>query len=173
MSETVLLQRVREGDERAFRTLYAEHAPGLYRFALRLTGGSDTESEEIVQETWVRAVRGLDRFEGRSGLRSWLNGIAARCAAEAARKSARLVASDAAVAAAASPEAPEPAVDLERAVAALPSGFRTVLLLHDLEGYTHAEIADVLGISAGTSKSQLSRARARVRAALGGDHDGT
>ncbi|MEM7414338.1 MAG: RNA polymerase sigma factor [Gemmatimonadota bacterium] len=168
MDETILLQRARDGDERAFRTLYAEHTPGLFRFALRLTGGSDAESEEIVQETWVRAVRSLDRFEGRSNFRSWLNGIAARCAAEAARKSARFVPNESAVAAAPAPAHVEPAVDLERAVAALPAGFRTVLLLHDLEGYTHAEIADVLGISAGTSKSQLSRARARVRAALGG-----
>ena len=153
----------RHGDEAAFRALYRLHAPALYLFALRLTGGRESDAEDVVQETWIRAVRGLRRFQWRSSLRTWLSAILLNCVREWGRD--RLHATDA-------PEPPAPArepadaIDLERAIARLPGGYRTVLILHDVEGYTHAEIGAMLGVEAGTSKSQLFRARQRLRALL-------
>jgi RNA polymerase sigma factor (sigma-70 family) len=155
-------------DERAFRTLYRRYTPRLYRFALRLAAGSPADAEEVVQETWVRAVLGLPTFAWRSALPTWLAGIAVNCVRERWRPDA-----------AALTDVPEPAVDdrqllglpdrldLERAIARLPAGARAVLVLHDLEGYTHGEIAAMLAIEVGTSKSQLARARERLRGLLG------
>lgn len=157
-------------DEQGFRTLYREHSPALYRFALRLTGGSEADASELVQETWVRAVRKLDTFEGRSSFRTWLHGIASRCASEEARRQRRHPLGAGVDALEAKGSAVEATLDLERAVASLPVGFRAVLVLYDVEGYRHREIAEMLGISRGTSKSQLSRARARVRALLGEEY---
>ncbi len=156
-------------DEAAFRTLYRRHAPFLYRFLLRLTGGAATAAEEGMQETWVRAAEGLPRFEWRSSLKTWLAGIAIRWWREAERAAGR------------EPEpsesAPEPVgpirreidrLDLERALGALPPGYRRAILLHDVEGYTHEEVAALTGVDVGTSKSQLSRARGALRARLSG-----
>jgi RNA polymerase sigma-70 factor, ECF subfamily len=157
-------------DEDAFRDLYRAHAPRIYGLLLRLTGGSAPEADEGLQETWVRAVRGLGRFEGRSSLSTWLAGIAIRWWREESRRRAREA------------ELPEddrlpPAppvrreiarVDLERAMASLPRGYREAILLHDVEGYTHEEIAVLTAVEPGTSKSQLSRARSALRARLGG-----
>ena len=169
--EDGLIRRVLRRDERAFRTLYRAHTPSLYLLALRMTGGSDADAEDVVQETWRRAVGGLARFERRSSLRTWLSAIAVRCAHEMRRTGER-------------ERAPLPEglpardgrsssvsdVDLERAFERLSPGFQTVLVLHDLEGYRHADIAELLGITIGTSKSQLSRARTRMREALGDDY---
>lgn len=168
----VLIQGVLEGDENAFRSLYRLHADELYRFALWLTGGVEDHADEIVQETWIRAVRALPRFEGRSSLKTWLCGIAVRCAREDQRRTAAEQRKRAAVSGAAvsRPAAVPARLDLQEAVRALPNGFRTVLVLHDVQGYRHHEIADLLGISAGTSKSQLSRARRRVRELMGDDY---
>ena len=172
LAETYLETR----DEVAFRALYRRHAPGLWRMALRLSRGSEDEARELVQETWVRAARGLGSFRWESRLGTWLTSIAIHCDHERRRRAGRetLVEDvDAGGATAgtrplASPGAParvEP-IDLARAIDALPDGYRTVLVLHDVEGYTHEEIGRLLGVEAGTSKSQLHRARARVRARL-------
>lgn len=167
-----LLDRVRAGDEAAFRQLYRAHAGPLYRLALRMCGGRDETAEDAVQEAWSRAVARLDRYDGRGSLRSWLNGFVVRCALEGGRWERRggedLPDEDAWPA----PLRDRPAerMDLERAFEALPTGYRTVLVLHDLEGYTHEDIAGLLGVSPGTSKSQLSRGRAWMRRALGHDY---
>lgn len=168
--DRALVGRVlRAGDERAFGTLYDRHTPYLYSLALRLTGGDAGLAEEVAHEAWVRASTRLDQFEWRSTLRTWVAGFLIRCAAEAVRGSGREV-----TLAEASLETEDAALtgvfdrmDLERAVAQLPPGFRHVLVLHDLEGYTHEEVARLLGIEPGTSKSQLARARASLRRALG------
>jgi RNA polymerase sigma-70 factor, ECF subfamily len=160
---------VRSGDETAFRVLYRRHTPALYRLALRLGGGDGPWAEELVQRTWIRAVEGLSSFAWRSSLSSWLGGIAINCARElwreARTRSETALAEEIPVAA---PRllAPEERVDLERAIERLPAGYREVFVLHDVEGYTHEEIGGLLGIESGTSKSQLSRARQRLRAAL-------
>jgi RNA polymerase sigma-70 factor (ECF subfamily) len=158
-------------DEDAFREMYRLHAPRLYALLLRLTGGRAPDAHEGLQETWVRAVRGLERFEGRSSLATWLAGIAIRWWREEARKRARDVElPDEDRLPAAAPVRREIArVDLDRALALLPRGYREAILLHDVEGYTHEEIAVMTDVEAGTSKSQLSRARSALRARLGGN----
>lgn len=140
--------------------------------ALRLSRGAEEEAREIVQETWVRVAGRLGTFRWESSLRTWLISIALNCARERARAVGRETAV-ADVEAAGSfatvpsvgPTSVEP-IDLARAIDALPDGYRRVLVLHDLEGYTHDEIGRLLGVEPGTSKSQLHRARAGVRARL-------
>lgn len=158
------------GDEQAFRQLYRRHTPRLYGFALRLLGGSRADAEDVVQETWVCAVRQLDRFRWQSSLATWLCGIALNLGRNHLRRMGRRQEKEEAL----PPRRADPAapgglrIDLERAVARLPDGCRTILLLHDVEGWTHEEIARDLGIAAGTSKSQLSEARRRLRNRLEG-----
>jgi RNA polymerase sigma-70 factor (ECF subfamily) len=156
-----------QGDEDAFRLLYRRHTPAVYGFVLRLVGGNEQEAEDIIQETWLRAARGLEGFRWKSALRSWLTGIALNRVRELARKNKRsLVEVDMGWEI---PDfAPDPGtrMDLERALELLPPGFRTVLVLHDVEGFTHQEIGSRLGITDGTSKSQLFGARRAMRRLL-------
>lgn len=156
------------GDERAFRELYRRHTPALYQLALRVVGGNDADAQDVIQETWVRASAKLDGFRWESSLRTWLTGIALNLSREVLRRRARRPTTELT-------EFNEPVsrplqlgdrMDLERAIAALPPGSRMVLVLHDIEGYTHEEIAQRLRISAGTSKSQLFAARRALRARL-------
>jgi RNA polymerase sigma factor (sigma-70 family) len=152
--------------EAAFRALYRAHTPALFALALRLTGGDEREAEDLVQESWTRAVRVLGSYRAESALRSWLCGLLINARRERIRRAWRT--SDERP-----DETPAPLVsadtslDLERAIAALPEGARDVFVLHDVEGYKHREIAEMLGVEPGTSKSQLARARALLRVALG------
>jgi RNA polymerase sigma-70 factor, ECF subfamily len=163
--DETLLGEIARGDEAAFRELYRRHTPAMYAVVLRLVGRRTSDAEDAIQEAWMRAVRGLSGFRRESTLRTWLIGIAIRCALEILRRRAL-------------PHDPLPddvqdtigsptvRLDLEVAVANLADGYRHVLVLHDIEGYTHREIAALLGIDEGTSKSQLSRARRHLRRAL-------
>ena len=155
--------------EQAFRRLYRRHASAVYALLLRLTAGDAARAEDCLQDAWLRAIAGLDRFAWRSSLRTWIRGIAINCWREGWREDRRTplrLVEDR------EPEPDLPAVSpldviaLERAVASLPDGYRAVLVLHDVEGFTHEEIAEALGIVPGTSKSQLARARAAVRRSL-------
>jgi len=155
--------------EAAFRRIYRQHAPAVYALLLRLTAGDAARAEDCLQDAWLRAIAGLERFAWRSSLRTWLRGIAINCWREGLREIRRTplhLVEDF------GPESPVPAISaldviaLERAVADLPDGYRAVLVLHDVEGLTHEEIAGALGIVPGTSKSQLARARAAVRRSL-------
>jgi RNA polymerase sigma factor (sigma-70 family) len=153
------------GEERAFRELYRRHTPRLLGFVGRVLGRSDAEAEDVAQETWLRACQALDRFRWDSGFSTWLLGIGLNVARDAMRKNAR------------SPELslddfpdppgpmsfPDDRIDLDRSIAMLPDGYRVVLVLHDVEGMRHEEIAEKLSITIGTSKSQLSRARGALR----------
>jgi RNA polymerase sigma-70 factor (ECF subfamily) len=161
---------VSEGDEAAFRVLYRRHSPAVYRFLLRLAGGNAVEAEDLLQETWLRAARGLGGFAWKSAFRSWVTGIALNQFRELARRNGRRITEvegdwEAAVTA----EDSAGRIDLERALELLPPGFRTVLVLHDVEGLTHEEIGERLGIGDGTSKSQLHRARKAMRRLLSVD----
>jgi RNA polymerase sigma-70 factor (ECF subfamily) len=154
-------------DQAAFRALFQRHTPAMYLFVLRLLGRSGHHAEDVVQETWVRAASALGSFSWRSSLRTWLLGIAVNCCREVLRSASRDVASDGTSVAAdpVSPPSQGPErIDLERAIRELPDGYREVFILHDVEGLTHEEIGGQLGIDAGTSKSQLSRARRALRA---------
>jgi RNA polymerase sigma-70 factor (ECF subfamily) len=159
---------LRNRSEAAFRALYRRHTPRLYQLALRLAGWREEDACEIVQESWVRAVRKLPEFRWDSKLATWLTGIAVNRAFEVrrARPMALPLEGNAAENAAATAPA-ELRVDLERAIAGLPQGYRRVLVLHDVEGHTHAEIGALLGIGEGTSKSQLFEARKALRVKLG------
>lgn len=167
LSEQQLVRRFLAGEGRAFEALYDLHAAAMYQMALRLLGGRQRDAEDTVQEAWLRAAAGLGGFEWRSRLRTWLIGITVNCARELMRSRLRSGADrldEKIGATSVPPEVADP--DLERAILALSPEARFVLLLHDLEGYSHAEIAARLGIEEGTSRSRLSRGRALVRAAL-------
>jgi RNA polymerase sigma-70 factor (ECF subfamily) len=154
-------------DEDAFRLLFRRHTPRVYALALRLMGGRRADAEDVVQEMWHRASRRLRTFEWRSALSTWLASIAINCARERLRGLDRLPLSLAEIDVPSRPPAASPAaVDLDRAIARLPDGCRAVLVLHDVEGFTHEEIGRQLEIAVGTSKSQLSRARRLLRARL-------
>ncbi len=155
------------GGEDAFRTLYRAHTPALYALALRLTGRDQHEAEDLVQETWVRATRKMSGFRGESALRTWLCGVLINVRRERARSAWRMV--DAPDIEPSSPPLDDAAFDLERAIAALPDGARDVFVLYDVYGYAHREIAEMLGVVEGTSKSQLARARMLLRRALNPD----
>lgn len=151
----------------------------LYRVARRALGGDATLAEDVVQDAWIRAVGRLADFRADSTFRTWLVGFVVRIAREQlrdARKEVDLADADRRGAmgpidvAVATDDARLTGtfarVDLERAIATLAPGFREVLWLHDVEGFTHEEIAQSLGIVPGTSKSQLARARHAMRRAL-------
>jgi RNA polymerase sigma-70 factor (ECF subfamily) len=159
-----LLER---GDEKAFRELYRRHTPRLFQFVLRLLSGAEVDAEDVVQETWLRAAQYLDRFRWESSLSTWLSGIGLNVCRDLWRKrnGRDLEWNGSAEPPVLAPRTDE-RIDLERAITLLPVGYRTVLILHDLEGFTHDEIGEQLGIAAGTSKSQLSCARRAVRAML-------
>jgi len=168
-TDRALLERViASGDEAAFRDLYRRHTPALYRVAVRLTEDRDGSAEDLVHDTWLRASDRWSEFAWRSSLRTWLTGILLNRIREARR------AWDRAGGEAFAEPAQEPApldlgLDLADALARLPAGYRAAVVLHDVEGYQHDEIADLLGIEIGTSKSQLSRARRALRGWLAPD----
>lgn len=161
--DRVLVERfLASRDEESFSRIYSRHTPMAYRFAFRMTGDEERASD-AVQEAWSRATSALDRFAWRSSFRTWFTGIVLNCCRELERSRAANV------------DPPEPThgapqvarrVDLERAIARLADGYRSVLLLHDVEGFTHQEIGSILGLDTGTSKSQLSRARKQLRSEL-------
>ena len=158
---------LRDRSERAFRELYRRHTPALYRLALGRSGDS-VLAEELVQDAWIGAVRGLPGFRWQSSLRTWLVGILLNCSRGRARTARCQPASVPEEIGAEDwgPDRLAARIDVDQAISALADGYRVVLLLHDLEGYTHEEIARLLGIEVGTSKSQLSRARAEARRLL-------
>lgn len=159
---------LRTRSEAAFLVLYDRHTERLYRFASRLAGPGDHEAADLVQEAWMRALEGLAGFRWGSSLSTWLCGIVFNCWRESRRRQARAQELTVIEGARTMAHPPSPdTVPLERALAGLPDGYREVLLLHDLEGYTHEEIARHFGIVEGTSKSQLHRARRALREALG------
>lgn len=164
--DLALVERfLRTRGEDAFEALYEAHTPALYALALRLTGGDRGEAEDLVQESWVRAVRALPSFRARSALRSWLCGVLVNVRRTRIRSDWRMVdAPD--VEPAAERIDPDDALDLERAIGTLPEGARDVFVLHVVYGYTHREIAEMLSIVEGTSKSQLNRARDLLRRSL-------
>lgn len=165
--DDVLLRRfLGRRDERAFEALYRRHTPRMYGLALRLTGGDEAEAGEVVQEGWVRAVSALAGFGGRARLSTWLCGICVNVWRErlrCARPEVSLAESDAS----ADPPDTLGCIDLGRALDRLPPGYRAVLVLHGMYGYPHAEVAGMLGIAEGTSRSQYLRGRRALRDALG------
>jgi RNA polymerase sigma-70 factor, ECF subfamily len=158
-------------DPAAFEALYRAHYRHVYAVTLRMTCDAE-RAEELTQEVFVRVWQKLPGFRGESALGTWIHTVAVRTTLQQmrsdSRRHARVMTTDepGRYGAEARRAMPETAVDLERAIAALPPGARTVLLLHDVQGYRYHEIAEMLGVSLGTVKSQLNRARRLTMEAL-------
>jgi RNA polymerase sigma-70 factor (ECF subfamily) len=152
-------------DEAAFRELYRRHTPRLFALVGRLLARGDDEAEDVVQEIWVNAFESLPQFAWGSSFSTWLTGVGLNRVRDRIRKYARSRESavehvpEVAVMSASH----EDRVDLERMIARLPDEQRMVLVLHDVEGMKHREIAAHMEIPEGTSKTMLSNARHRIR----------
>jgi RNA polymerase sigma factor (sigma-70 family) len=156
----LIAEFLRSRSEVSFLQIYRRHTPRLYLFALRLCSGKHPEAEDIVQESWIRAVQKLSTFRREAQLRHWLMGIVCNCYRELQRSKKPEFSLD--QAANETTLAAEPS-DLEQLIGRLPNGYREVLILHDIYGYTHEETSAFLDIQPGTSKSQLFEARKKLR----------
>ena len=172
-SQRSLVEGARRGDPAAHRALYDAHVERIYRLTYRLAGREDL-ARELTQDTFVRAFAGLAGYRGDSAFGTWLHAIAVSVSLNELKRRKRVRLREAPLDEAMTVAHRAPAADpllrdrLAAAVAALPEGCRAVFMMHDAEGYTHDEIGDALGIAPGTSKAQLSRARAKLRIALAG-----
>ena len=163
------------GDTDAFEALYRRHSARVHGVVLRLAGWQRARAEDLVQEAFLRAWQALPGWRGEAAFGTWLHRLAVNVALMDLR--ARRVRpaldgdDDDALDALPAPESPGHAaalaMDLERAVATLPPRARAVLVLHDIEGWTHGEIGAALDMATGSSKAQLHRARGLLRARLG------
>jgi len=166
-----LIARAQQGDELAERALYEAHVDRVYRLTYRMSGTAEL-AVEFTQDTFVRAFERLSTFRGESSLATWLHAIAVSVVLNGMRKLRRFrereLDLDEARAVGVESGGAEPDLKerLRRAIDHLPEHGRVVFLMHDLEGYTHEEIGQVLGIPSGTSKARLFRARAALREEL-------
>jgi RNA polymerase sigma-70 factor (ECF subfamily) len=169
-TDFLTIQRAIEGDERALRALWSQHAPHIDAVVRRLAGDPDL-AEDIAQEVWIQIFRALPTYRGESQFGTWAHRIAVNRTLNALRRTRRLTKIETDI------EEETVAVEhggdramlrsvIDAAAAKLSPGARTVFLMHDVEGYTHEEIASELGITAGGSKSQLFKARAKLRRLL-------
>jgi RNA polymerase sigma-70 factor (ECF subfamily) len=156
-----LVERSQAGDDQALRALYQRHRVRLYTMAVRLTGNR-SDAEDIVQETFVKAWRSLSAFRGEASFGTWLYRIALNLCRDLHRRR-RPTEPEAEVA------TPPVSTDgiarrrLAQALSELSHGYREVLVLHDVMELNHGEIAEILGVDIGTSKSQLHKARSKMR----------
>ena len=166
-----LIARILAGDPAAERALYDAHVDRVYRLAFRMAGDDDL-AREWTQDTFIRAFERLGDFRGQSAFGTWLHTIAMSVSLNGLRKVKRFRTREAQLDEAASAPArsreaePDLKRRLKQAIDALSDGYRAVFVMHDVEGYTHEEIGAALGVEAGTSKANLSRARAKLREAL-------
>ena len=172
VDDATLVARCRAGDGAAFEEIYARHAGRVYSLAYRMAGA--VEAEDLVQDIFLLAHRKLAGFRGEASLGTWLYRLATNHCLDVLRsRHARMMERTSSLDA---PEAAEPAappalgrvapLDLERAIQALPPACRAAFVLHDVEGFGHQEVGAALGISEGTSKSQVHKARLRIRTYL-------
>ncbi len=170
MEERDLIARAKSGDRDAMGELYERHARRVYTVVRRLVG-DDHLAEDLSQEAWVRAFEKLHLFRGDSAFGTWIYRLATNVALNRLRRSSKRKTVEAAAELPQIVRAPDDVVVSRRvlslALDKLPPGYRRVLVLHDVEGWTHEEIARCLNCSAGTSKSQLHKARARMRDLIG------
>ncbi|HEX6644347.1 MAG TPA: RNA polymerase sigma factor [Gemmatimonadales bacterium] len=164
------VRRAQAGDAAAFGELYRAHAGRIHALCLRLEGDA-ARAEELTQDVFVRAWERLASFRGESAFGTWLHRLAVNVVLADRRslwrRGRRILFTDDPAAFERPAEGPAlQAADLEVAIAGLPPGARAVFVLHDVEGYTHEEIARLAGIAEGTSKAQLFRARRLLREAL-------
>lgn len=171
-TDSTLVERARKRDVSAFEALYRAHSSRVFAICSRMAGDRE-QAEEWAQDAWVRAWEQLESFRGESAFTTWMHRLTVNLVLDRRRSDSRrrrrierageLARISGGVT---RNEGPGTKMDLERAVAALPDGARTVFLLYDVEGYKHREIADRLGVAEGTVKAQLHRARTMLREAL-------
>lgn len=175
-SDADLIERCQRGEPGAFEQLYRDHAVRVYNLACRLSG-SMADGEDLAQEVFALIYRKLGSFKGEAALGTWIYRLATNHCLDFLRKrhsgSGRTEPFDEAVApvAATAPLRAEK-IDLERAISRLSPGYRAAFLLHDVEGFNHHEIASILGVAEGTSKSQVHKARLKLREYLAGVEQG-
>jgi RNA polymerase sigma-70 factor, ECF subfamily len=174
-----LVRRAIEGDERAMRQLWSLHAPRIDALVRRLIPDPD-RAADVAQEVWIQIFRALPSFRGDSQFGTWAHRIAVNGTLNAIRRAKRVDFAEAGgpvqedtVAVEPDDEAPFVRASIIEAANRLAPGARTVFVLHDIEGYTHEEIAESLGITPGGSKSQLFKARAKLKRWLAHLVDGT
>src|SRR3954465_13806040 len=170
-NEQLTIRRAIEGDEKALRSLWTRHAPHIDMVVRRLVGFDPDLAEDIAQEVWIQIFRALPSYRGDSQFSTWAHRIAVNRTLNALRRTKRLAAIETPVeedtaAVEMDTERTFIAASIETATAKLSPGARAVFVLHDVEGYTHEEIARELGITSGGSKSQLFKARAKLRKLL-------
>ena len=171
MNERELIGQVLAGDPAAERALYEAHVDRVFRLVYRMAGDMD-RAQDWVQETFIRVFDRLGDFRGESSLSTWICSIAISIALNGLRKVRRFREREVTLELAGdigkSPREADPDLKsrLSQAIDDLPEGYRTVFVMHDVEGFTHEEIGDALGVASGTSKAQLFRARAKLREAL-------
>ena len=177
LTEAQIIRRAQDGDPAMFESLYRMHSRRVYALCLRMVGNT-TDAEDLTQETFLLLFRKIHTFRGESAFSTWLHRLAVNLVLMRLRKK-----SPAMVSIEATPdpndETVSPSIDvgapdlllegsidrinLERCIKQLPTGYRTIFVLHDIQGYEHNEIAEKLGRSVGDSKSQLHKARKRLR----------
>lgn len=173
VDEQALIEACRRGERPAMHALYERYRRRVFALLTRICGRQ--EAEELSQEVFLRAFKGLEKFRGESQLSTWIYRLAVNAALSHATRSmarSRRSVSDEELMELPAPDGvesdPRLRERLRAAMGELPAGYRAVLVLHDVEGLQHDEIAQILGCRVGTSKSQLHKARARMRELLGG-----
>ena len=179
-SDAQLIARAQRGDEEAFTALFEAHKRRVYSLCLRMTGNT-AEAEDLAQEAFLQLYRKISTFRGESAFSTWLHRLAVNVVLMHLRKKGlQQISLDESDTSQDEPVKRDYGSDdrrltgsvdrigLQKAIADLPPGYRTVFVLHDVEGWTHEEIAEQMGLVPGTSKSQLSRARAALRRMLDG-----
>jgi RNA polymerase sigma-70 factor, ECF subfamily len=180
LSEAAAIQRAQGGDEAGFEYLYRLHSRRVYALCLRMVGNT-AEAEDLTQEAFLVLLRKIHTFRGESAFSTWLHRLTVNLALMRLRKksppivSMELTADPGDETGSASIDIGAPnlllegsldRINLERCIKRLPVGYRTIFVLHDIQGYEHREIAEILGRSVGDSKSQLHKARTRMREQL-------
>jgi len=177
LSEAEAIQRARNGDRTVFEFLYRLHSRRVYAVCLRMVGNT-TEAEDLTQEAFLLLLRKIHTFRGESAFSTWLHRLAVNLVLMRLRKKSPPIVSieatpdsnDETVSPSIDVGAPDlllegsiDRINLARCIAQLPVGYRTIFVLHDIQGYEHREIAEILGRSVSDSKSQLHKARTRLR----------
>jgi RNA polymerase sigma-70 factor (ECF subfamily) len=178
LSEAEAIERAKQGDAEAFEVLYNLHKRRVYSLCLRMTANT-AEAEDLSQEAFLQLFRKIGTFRGESAFSTWLHRMAVNVVLMRLRKKGLSVVpleetmETDEESPKKEPGAQDPSLagavdrlELQRAVEALPPGYRTIFVLHDIEGFEHNEIADMVGCSIGNSKSQLHKARMKLRDSL-------
>jgi RNA polymerase sigma-70 factor, ECF subfamily len=175
LSEVELIERAKQGDAEAFEALYHLHKRRVYSLCLRMTANT-AAAEDLTQEAFLQLFRKIGTFRGESAFSTWLHRMAVNVVLMQLRKKGLPVVplEDTIETEEEAPKkelgAPDPGLagsidrlQLQRAVDDLPPGYKSIFVLHDVEGYEHNEIAEIVGCSVGNSKSQLHKARLKLR----------